>query len=710
MDTIILHGGGSSVVLATTIGEPPTILHWGPGLPDGMIGADLKALTGHQGGPGSSDVFVHASLAMEAGLGLLGPTGVVAHRGGKDWGSRFVVKNVSDIDDGVIMTCADATTRIELAYRIQLDPVTGVMRVTAELANQGERDLDVAEFATAVLPIPAHMNDLIGFTGRWALEFQRERLNRFAGTYLRESRRGRTSHDGFPGIILCADSTDERQGEAYGLHLGWSGNHRMRVDTLHDGRVFVGLGALFGAGEIRLAPGARLTAPTIHAAYSSEGLSDLSQRFHAHVRQHVLRPQLREKPRPVHYNTWEAVFFDHDFERLKAFADRAAAIGVERFVLDDGWFGSRRDDTSGLGDWVVSPDVYPDGLKPLIDYVTGLGMEMGIWFEPEMVNPDSDLYRAHPDWVLGLAHVDQVPFRNQLVLDISRLEVSDYLFERIDAILRDHDISYVKWDMNRDISHPGDHQGLQRGHAQVEALYALLSRLRTAHPSVEFESCASGGARTDYGILGLTDRIWTSDSNDALDRQEIQHGASFFFPLEVMGAHVGPRRCHITGRTLSMAMRAGTAMIGHMGLELNLLEESEAEMAVLEQAINLHKSHRNLLHTGNLVRLKTTADLIGMGVVAQDQSQALYSLAIMKSQTQRLLPRVQFQGLDPDADYRLKLVWPPRFKSWSPASSVETLDLLGEGKVLRGRVLTDLGIGLPLTAPEQVLIFHVHAV
>jgi alpha-galactosidase len=709
MDYLSLHGGEASLVVAMKRGAPPAILHWGPRLPDNVDPTVLTALAGYQGGPGSADVFVSASLAMEAGLGLLGPSGIVVHRAGQDWGSRFVVTDAAFAADRIQIFCRDDHTQIGLTYDLRLDAVTGILTVSSALTNLGEGPLEVTEFATAVLPIANHMTDLIGFTGRWALEFQRERIKRFAGTYLRESRRGRTSHDGLPALILCGASTDEAQGEAYGLHLGWSGNHRIRVDSLHDGRVFAGLGALLGPGEIRLEQGQTFHAPTIHAAYSREGLSGLSQRFHAHVRRQILRPETRTKVRPVHYNTWEAVYFDHDLDRLKAIADRAVAVGVERFVLDDGWFGSRRDDTSGLGDWYVSADVYPDGLKPLIDYVTGLGMEMGIWFEPEMVNPDSDLYRAHPDWVLGLAHVEQVPFRNQLVLDISRPEVSDYLFARIDAVLRDHEIAYVKWDMNRDISHPGDRRGYQRSHAQVDALYALLQRLRDAHPSVEFESCASGGARADYGVLSYTDRIWTSDSNDALDRQDIQRGASFFFPLEVLGAHVGPRRCHITGRTLSMAMRAGTAMIGHMGLELNLLEETETELAILKEAIACHKAHRDLLHTGNLVRLQTSDELMGMGVIAQDQSEALYSIAILRSQVQRLLPRVLFHGLDPDQRYRVKLVWPSKFRSWSAGSSAEALDLTGEGKLLPGRLLQEVGFGLPLTVPEQVLIFHLRA-
>jgi alpha-galactosidase len=226
---------------------------------------------------------------------------------------------------------------------------------------------------------------------------------------------------------------------------------------------------------------------------------------------------------------------------------------------------------------------------------------------------------------------------------------------------------------------------------------------------VEFESCASGGGRADYGVLGYTDRIWTSDSNDALDRQDIQRGASYFFPLEVLGAHVGPRRCHITGRTLSMAMRAGTAMIGHMGLELNLLEETDAELATLTAAIDCHKAHRELLHTGNLVRLKTPPEIMGMGVIGQDQTEALFSLAILTSQVPRLLPRVRFHGLDPDMSYRLKLVWPNKFRSWSAGSSVEALDLAGAGQVIAGRLLQEVGLGLPLTAPEQVLIFHLRA-
>jgi alpha-galactosidase len=404
------------------------------------------------------------------------------------------------------------------------------------------------------------------------------------------------------------------------------------------------------------------------------------------------------------------VWFDHDVDKLKDLATRAAALGVERFVLDDGWFGGRRHDRAGLGDWTVSDAVYPKGLKPLVDHVTGLGMEMGVWFEPEMVNPDSDLYRAHPDWALRIEGIEQVPFRHQYVLDIARRDVSDYLFERIDAVLRDHAISYVKWDMNRDVNHPGDAQGRPRAYAQVAALYALIDRIRAAHPGVEIESCASGGGRVDFGILSRTDRIWTSDSNDAIDRQHIQRGASFFLPTDVIGAHVGPSTCHQTGRKLCMAMRAGTAMMGHMGLELNLLTEPQADLDQLMAAIALHKKHRALIHNGEFQRLDTPDYLNIIGVGAADRREAIWSVAFMKGHAATLPDRFRPTGLHPDTRYRIRIIWPTDWRSVSGPSVVDALDLIGEGAVFSGDALMTAGMRLPLTVPQTVLILHLQAV
>jgi alpha-galactosidase len=707
MTHIRLDAVQTTIILSCAEGSLPSILHWGRRLSNDINTDTLVRLSTRQGGPGSADTPIAGSLAMEPGLGLLGLNGFAAHRGGRDWGSHFVVKGIRATDNTILISCADDRTEIGLDYRIRLDPHSEILLIGSTLTNHGDAPLDLNEMATAFLPIPQSMNDIIGFTGRWTDEFRRERLSRFSGGYVRENRRGRTSHDSFPAVILCTAATTESAGEAYGLHLAWSGNHRVRVDSLNDGRVFASLGALLMPGEIRLASGETYVSPDIVATYAPNGLSAMSQNFHRHVRNSVLRPQTRAKARPIHYNTWEAVYFDHDIDRLKTIATRAAEIGAERFVLDDGWFGSRRNDLSGLGDWTVSDAVYPDGLKPLVDHVTGLGLEMGIWFEPEMVNPDSDLFRAQPDWALRIDGIDQILYRHQYVLDISRAEVADYLFERVDAVLRDHDIGYIKWDMNRDLNHPGNVEGRPRANAQVIALYALIARIRAAHPGVEIETCSSGGARPDMGILAHTDRIWTSDTNDAIDRQGIQRGASFFLPLDVMGAHVGPRHCHVTGRTLSMAMRAGTALMGHMGLELNLLTEPAEDLAALKSAITLHKEHRALLHSGDFYRLDMPDYLNGVAVVAADKSEALFSVAFLTGHAKTLPDRLYAVGLDEQRQYQIKLVWPQNWQSKSSPSIVDALDLLGGGTTVSGEALMTFGMQLPLTLPETVLLYHV---
>ena len=710
MDHVRFDAADATLIFACAKGAPVSILYWGGALHADTDCAELEGLFARQGMHGVADVALPLSLAMEPGLGHPMFRGFAAHRAGKDWGSLFEVGAVELREGGAKIICRDESTRLGLEYEIDFDARTGVLRIRSTLTNYGATPLDVSDMMSACLPVPDGMTDIIGFTGRWTQEFTQERVARNAATYLRENRSGRTSHFSYPAILLAATDTNESTGDVYGFHLAFSGNHRIRVDSLTDGRVMASLGALLLPGEVRLAPGETYASPEIVAAYSGQGLSKLSRKFHDHVRTKLLSPEMRAKPRPVHYNTWEAVYFDHDVEKLKELATRAAEIGVERFVLDDGWFGGRRHDRAGLGDWTVSRDVYPDGLGPLVDHVTGLGMEFGLWFEPEMVNPDSDLYRAHPDWVLGLEGVEQIPFRSQLALDISRPEVADYLFHAIDAILRDHDISYIKWDMNRDLSHPGDSSGVPRAFAQVGALYALLDRVRHAHPYVEIESCSSGGARADMGVLAHSDRVWTSDSNDALDRQVIQRGASFFLPLEVLGCHVGPAKCHVTGRRLSMEMRAATALMGHMGLELNLLTERTADLDVLKNAIDLHKKHRALLHNGDVFRLDSAPQLIASGVIARDKSEAIYSVAYVASDAKVLPGRFQFTGLDPQRSYRLQLIWPSDWQAIKGPSAIETLDLNGEGAIFSGAALVHGGLQLPHAFPETCLLFYVAAV
>ena len=704
-----LHGAASSVLIHAPTGEPPLIAYWGARIDEKTDPDALLRLRARQGAQGGAFVEVPASLSCEAGTGYLGPSGLQLHRDGKNWAPTLKVVSADQNGDQLAIVCADPAHGLRATYQFSIDPASDVVRVQTAFENTGDTRLTVDWASVVCLRTPPDLSEILTFSGRWSGEFQTDRGPLRQGGYFSENLRGRTSHDRSPSFILCTPHTNERGGPCFGAHLGWSGNHRMRVDTLADGRRIMQAGECFVPGEMRLEPSDVYETPTLYCQYSANGLSDLSQGFHNFYNTHLKDKRVGSRPRPVHYNTWEGIYFDHKPAELMKLADAAADIGAERFVLDDGWFKARRHDQAGLGDWVVDRTVYPGGLQPLIDYVRGKGMEFGLWVEPEMVNEDSDLFRAHPDWVLGAPPAPPIPFRHQLVLDLTRPEAAAQIFDQLDAVLREHDgIAYLKWDMNRDVSHPGGADGSPAIHRQTRAVYALIDRLRAAHPSVEIESCSSGGARADYGVLERTDRIWTSDSNDALDRQMIQRGVSFFFPLSVIGAHVGPRECHITGRTLSMALRAATAFFGHMGVEANLLRMDEADRDVLKQAIALYKEHRALLHRGDFVRLDGPKHQNAVGVVAQDKRTALYSVAMTGSIPEILPGVLHFPALDPGLEYQLRIVWPTEIKT-PPPHRLEESGLMETGYRAQGDLLMNVGLQLPLLNPETCLIFEATA-
>jgi alpha-galactosidase len=707
---VTLDAGEGSIVFSCKSGERPAIIYWGARLKNSQPDT-LELMATRQHAPGGTDIDRAPSLLNETGSGISGMSGFAAHRDGRDWASQFIVTEVKQPTlNSLEIICEDEVTQLKATHIIALDPDSAIMTAATEIENLGDTPLSLDWCAALVLPLDQELQNLRGFTGRWANEFQIEDIPAFTGAYVRESKAGRTSHDSFPALIAATPHTNEQSGTCYGYHLGWSGNHRLRVDRLADGRAFVQMGELFFPGEMTVAPNGTYRTPILYAAYSNDGFSALSRQFQTHVQSNILDGRTQRKPRPIHYNTWEAVYFDHNADRLFALADKAAEVGAERFILDDGWFGSRRSDKTGLGDWVVSDEAYPDGLKPLIDKVTGLGMEFGLWFEPEMVNPDSDLYRAHPDWVLQAPGMPQIRSRSQYVLDLTRREVSEYLFDKMHALLSTYDISYIKWDMNRDIHHPGNAHGRPVTSAQTHAVYALMDRIRAAHPDLEIESCASGGGRADYGVLGRTDRIWTSDSNDALNRQIIQRGASHFFPLAIMGAHVGPAKCHITGRRLSMKLRVATAMFGHMGMELNLLDEDARDLETLKQGLALHKQHRSLIHSGDFHRLDTPDYVNAIGVVAADKTEALYSWCNLRGHSTTLPGRMRVAGLDPARQYRTRIVWPSEARSVSKPSVIDALDLAGSGAVLSGEALMKMGLQVPLLQPETGLIYRFEAI
>ncbi len=688
-----LDGEGVTLVVATGSGVP-AVLYWGAALAVDLDPGQLAALAVRGEAPASPADVAPLALTPQMGQGWPGRPGLAAHRGGRDWAALALLTSVALTPGRAVFTSVDPAHGITLVHDLAL--AGAVLTATTALINSGAALLTVDSLAAPVLPLPGFATRIIGFEGRWAMEFQTTAHTRTMGSWVRENRRGRTSHDAFPGLIATPPETTESQGLAWGWHLGWSGNHRLVVETLNDGRASVALEALYLPGEIRLAAGEGLRTPPLYASVSAAGLTGLSQGFHRHLRARDEHTRLRARPRPVHYNSWEAVYFDHDPVVLSDLASRAAALGVERFVLDDGWFQRRRSDRAGLGDWTVDRRIYPQGLAPLIEHVRSRGMEFGLWIEPEMVNPDSDLYRAHPDWVLTTPPAPARLFRHQLALDFGRGDVRDHMFATIAALLTEHPIAYLKWDMNRDLSQPGGGDGRAGADAHVRGVYDVLARLRAAFPAVEIESCASGGGRADYGVLALTDRIWTSDSNDAIDRLAIQGGFSHFFPAEVMGSHVGPARCHITGRQLSMGLRVATAFFGHMGVEADLRELSAQEAADLAAGIALHKAHRQLLHSGDLVRIDTPADSNAFAVIAADKGEALLSYTVITEPRAIFAPALRLTGLDPAADYEIATVWPPRL----------ALPELPQQLAVRGDVLDKAGWQPPrLHAGTAVILY-----
>ncbi len=411
-------------------------------------------------------------------------------------------------------------------------------------------------------------------------------------------------------------------------------------------------------------------------------------------------------------NVWEAVYFDHDPKRLEALAHRAAQVGVERFVVDDGWFLGRRDDTSSLGDWVVDPVMYPDGMEPLADLVHGLGMQFGLWFEPEMVSLDSEVARAHPDWLLH--HPASVPdpeglsHRQQYVLDLANPDVFEHVRSQMSEVIGRLGVDYVKWDHNRDLVEPV-HDGRPGTHEQTLAVYRLMDVLKAAHPGLEVESCSSGGARTDLGILAHADRVWGSDNNDPVERQESHRWTELVLPPELIGSHIGPSPAHVSGRTTELSYRAAVALQGHAGLEWDLVGCTEDELAQVTAYAALYKELRGLLHTGTVIHPDHLDPALRVhGVVARDKSQAVWTVTSVRGPDEALAPRLRLTGLDPDRTYSVRVrdeIGDARLGGWcTPAWMRE------EPLQVRGRVLAEVGLQLPTLQPVQALVLHLSEV
>lgn len=646
-----------------------------------------------------------ASILPTEADGWVGEPGIEGLRAdGSTWSPRFVVDSVDEAEQHVVITSTDTQAGLRIVSDIAITP-SGVATISVQIHNDGDTDYLLTACRLTV-PVGDAITEVQVSEGRWVHEFQEVRLPWRAGAIEQTNRRGRTSHDKSPWIMAGTAGFSNRHGTVWGAHLGWSGNSSVRAEVLTDGRRVLQLGETLLAGEVRLAPGEHYDSPTLYLAMSSSGMNGVSQSFHEFVRSRPQHEQITSA-RPVHMNTWEAVYFNHDLEVLKDLADRACEVGAERYVLDDGWFHGRRNDDAGLGDWWVDDSVWPNGLSPLIEHVRGLGMEMGIWVEPEMVNPDSDLYRAHPDWVLSVPGYAPVLGRDQLLLDLTNADAFGYILDHLDRLLTNHDVQYVKWDMNRDHTQPAS--GVRAAsHDQTLAVYRLIDTLRERHPGVDIESCSSGGARADLGILERTDRVWTSDSNDALARQRIQRGFLRWFPPELMGAHVGSGTSHTSGRRHTLGFRGTTAMFGHFGIEWNLSAATEEDRARLTRVVALHKAHRSLFHSGTMWQLDCVdPGLVALGVVSADKREAMYSVAQLEMARYGTPERLALLGLDPQRSYSVELV-AVADSSLGLATRQPEWTTTGIDAVT-GDVLERFGLQLPALDPESAILIRLAA-
>lgn len=707
---LTLHGRESSLVIECHADEAPLWRYWGPRLPPaGGPGWPLRDQR-----PLPSFTLDHdppASLMPGFGVGWFGQSALLAHRGGRDFSfapQRCAWRRTAG-GQGAELDLHDDVAGLRATLHLVLDPATDVLTLSTTLVNTGAAVLDLQWLASATLPLPSTAFEVRSYAGQHNHEFllQVDRLSR--SLWRRESRRGRTSHDCFPAAVVTTPGATADAGLVYGAHLAWSGNHQQTLEWLPDGQYQWQLGEWLAPGEIRLAPGASLRTPEVVASLSTGGLNGLAQHFHAELRRRLPWPGGAMAPRPVHLNTWEALYFAHDEGRLRALADAAAEVGVERFVLDDGWFQGRDHDRAALGDWWADPHKYPQGLGPLAAHVVARGMQFGLWFEPEMVNPDSELHRAHPDWALQIDGRPMLTARHQLVLDVARPEVAGYLFEKIDALLRALPIAYIKWDHNRDLATAAHADGSPAWHAQVGAAWALMDRLRAAHPGLEIESCSGGGGRIDFGVLARTHRVWTSDCIDAMSRVTIQRGFLQFFPPEIMGSHVGTAPAHSTGRSQAMAFRGAVALPGHLGVELDVTRLDDGARRELKGWIALYKHWRGLIH-GSRTWLGESGDHVVWQLHADaDGAQALLLAYRTAPSSQRYAGTARLPMLRPEARYRLAAVLPDGLPEQALyAGSAPFFDALlrPEGVVLDGAWLMHAGLPLPRALAETAFIVH----
>lgn len=554
----------------------------------------------------------------------------------------------------------DKYSDIEVTLRYGVLPKLDIITRCASVANNTNKPVILTKAASLCLDIPHGEWEWVHFHGRHAMERLTERMPLCHGIQESSSTRGTSSHHQNPTVLLCSPDCTETSGSCIGAALMYSGSFQTKIqlDQMEQVRLVMGINPELFRWELK--PSEVFDTPEVIMSYSSNGMEKLSHNFHKVIREHVCRGKYKLAERPVLINNWEATYFDFNEEKILKIAEQAASLGVDMLVLDDGWFGKRDDDCSGLGDWFVSEEKLNGGLGKLAEKIKSLGMKFGLWFEPEMVSEDSDLYRSHPDWAIKIPSRNPVRSRYQLVLDMINPEVRDYLFGAISDILKNADISYIKWDMNRSICDwytpclSAENQG-EMPHRYVLGLYELLERLTTAFPDVLFEGCSGGGGRFDAGMLYYCPQIWCSDDTDAFERTKIQYGTSFFYPVSAIGSHVSAVPNHQTGRITPIETRAVTAMAGSFGYELDLNTLSHDEKQEVKEQIVRFKKDGPLIHNGLYYRLSDSLnDKYAMwGFVSEDKKEVLVHGVIFRTEPNRTQYLAKLRGLLPDTNYRL---------------------------------------------------------
>lgn len=723
----------------------PHIVHWGRPLakPDTLLAA-YDALK-PQRVSGALDDTAWPSILPTQAESWIGEQRVVLRRAGVELFPEFTVTNIeaggvleatldavsgesyTDVAGharatgpvrvpGVIVTARDEEQGVEVEWHLELLP-GGLVRQKATVTNLFGADagapLEIGKIELG-FPLPESAGEILTTTGHHLRERSPQRQPLTVGRFEKPQLAGRPDFDASLLLTAGVPGFGFEHGDAYSVHVGWSGNSVLSAERLPYTTGVIGGGELLFGGEVTLAgPGEGQNSydtPWLFGSYG-DGLNEIAARFHSYVRS--LHPRLFSHGRPVILNTWEAVYFDHNFDTLKALADRAADSGVERFVVDDGWFGSRRDDTSGLGDWQISQDVWPDGdksLKALADYVHGKGLEFGLWFEPEMVNPDSDLFRAHPDWVLKPTE-GRLPMqgRTQQVVDLTNPDAYDYIYGAMDKLVGELGIDYIKWDHNKLVTEAvSPRTGRPAVHQQTLAVYRIFTDLKAAHPGLEIESCSSGGGRVDLGILEVADRIWGSDCVDPVERADIQRYTSLLVPPEMIGEHVGASPAHSTHRATTQELRMAMAFFGHMGIEWNLLKEPQEDIDKLAEWVAEFKKHREWFAVDTVVHSDAADPAVRLdGVVMPNQAAAIYRFTqLTTSQTYPAAP-VRLPGLDPDKVYEvspldvsLDLAKQDIANGQSPLGWWKA-----EGVRMTGRALATYGIRPPALHPAQAVLF-----